>query len=48
MTGKAAGLRKMIEKCLDDNPDERPPMREVSTIIKPLTIGIIVIPYIAS
>ena len=41
MTGKAAGLRKMVEQCLDDDPDERPPIQEVSTIIKPLKVGII-------
>ena len=40
MTGKAAGLRKMVEQCLDDDPDERPPIQEVSTIIEPLKVSI--------
>ena len=30
MVGKAAELRKMVEQCLDDDPDERPPIQEVS------------------
>ena len=40
MTGKADGLRKMVEQCLDDDPDERPPIQEVSTIIEPLKVKI--------
>ena len=40
MTGKAAGLRKMVEQCLDDDPDERPTVQKVSTIMKPLKVGI--------
>ena len=39
MTGKAAELRKMVEQCLDDDPDERPPIQEVSTIIEPLKVS---------
>ena len=38
MTDKAAGLRKMVEECLDDDPDKRPPMQEVSIIIKRLKV----------
>jgi len=30
MVGKAAELRKMVEQCLDDDPDKRPPIQEVS------------------
>ena len=40
MTGKADGLRKMVEQCLNDDPDERPPIKEVSTIIEPLKVKI--------
>ena len=40
MTGKADGLRKMVEQCLDDDPDERPPIQDVSTIIEPLKVKI--------
>ena len=38
MTGKAAELRKMVEQCLDDNPDERPLIQEVSAIIEPFKV----------
>jgi len=40
MTGKAAALRKTIEDCLDNDPDKRPPIQEVSTTIKPLWVSI--------
>ena len=40
MTGKAAELRKMVEKCLDDDPDERPPIQELSRTIKPLMVSV--------
>ena len=40
MTGKAAELKKMVEQCLDDDPDERPTIQEVSTTIKPLKVSI--------
>ena len=40
MTGKASGLRKMVEQCLDDDPDERPTIQEVSITIKPLKVSI--------
>ena len=39
MTGKAAGLKKMVEQCLDDDPDERPPIQEVSTIMEPFRVS---------
>ena len=40
MTDKAAGLRKMVEECLHDDPDERPPIQKVSSIIEPLKVKI--------
>ena len=40
MTGEAAGLKKMVKQCLDDDPDERPTIQEVSTTIKPLKVSI--------
>ena len=39
MTGKAAELKKMVEQCLDDDPDERPPIQEVSAIMEPLRVS---------
>ena len=39
MTGKAADLKKMVKQCLDDDPDERPPIQEVSTILEPLRVS---------
>ena len=38
MIDKAAEFRKMVERCLDDDPDERPPIQEVSTIIETLKV----------
>ena len=38
MTGKAAELRKMVEQCLDDDPDLRPLIQEVSTNIEPFKV----------
>jgi len=40
MTGEAAALRKMVEECLNDDPNKRPPIQDVSTIIKPLRVSI--------
>ena len=40
MTGKAAGLKKTVEQCLDDDADERPTIQEVSTILEPLRVSI--------
>ena len=40
MTGKAASLKKMIEHCLDDHPNKRPLIQEVSKTIEPLGVGI--------
>ena len=39
ITGKALKLRKMVEQCLDDDPDERPQIQEVSAIIEPLRVS---------
>ena len=40
MTGKAMQLKDMVEKCLEDEPEDRPAIREVSAIIKPLNVSI--------
>ena len=42
MTGEAAQLRKMVEQCLDDDADERPSAQEVSAMIEPLRMSIII------
>ena len=42
MTGKAAVLRPMVERCLNDNPNKRPPIQEVSAFIEPLKVSIYV------
>ena len=39
MTGKAAGLKKMVEQCLDDDPEERPTIQEVSKIMESLRVS---------
>ena len=39
MTGKAAELREMVERCLDDDPEQRPPILEVSTIIESFKVS---------
>ena len=44
MTGKAAELRKIVERCLDDDPDERPPIQELSRTIKPLKVSVYLLP----
>ena len=31
-------LRQLVERCLDDDPDERPPIQEVTEIIEPLKV----------
>ena len=33
MTSEAAKWRKIVEQCLDDDPDKRPAIQKVSTII---------------
>lgn len=39
MTGgdEVTTLKQLVERCLDDDPDERPPIQEVKQIILPLT-----------
>ena len=32
MTVEGAALKEMVTRCLDDDPDQRPPIREVSQI----------------
>lgn len=38
ITGKADVLKNTVEKCLSDNPKNRPSIQDVSEIIEPLTI----------
>ena len=38
MIVKAAVLKEMVIKCLDDDPDQRPPIQEVSKMIKSLKV----------
>ena len=45
MTGEAAELREIVEKCLNDDPDERPAIQQVSTAIKLVKVSIILINY---
>ena len=42
MTGKAAKLKKIVEQCLDDEHEERPPIHEVSTVIGSFKVSIII------
>ena len=41
MTGKAAKIKNMVKQCLDDDPDERPAIQEVSTVLAPLRVSIL-------
>jgi len=38
MTMEAAMLKEKVKQCLDDDPDQRPPMKEVSQMIKSLKV----------
>ena len=38
MTVEAAVLKEMVMKCLDDDPEQRPPIQEVSKMIKSLKV----------
>ena len=38
MTMEGAALKEMVMKCLDDDPDERPPIKEVSQMIKSVKV----------
>ena len=40
MTSKAAKWRKIVEQCLDDDPDKRPVIQKVSAIIESLKVSI--------
>ena len=39
MTGKAAMLKEMVERCLNDSPKKRPQIQEVSAFIEPLKVN---------
>jgi len=39
MTGRALVLKELVERCLDDDPDERPLIQEVSEVIEPLVVS---------
>ena len=41
MTVEAAALKAMVIKCLDDDPDQRPPIQEVSKMIKSFKVMVI-------
>ena len=41
MTVEAAALKEMVMKCLDDDPDQRPPIQEVSKMIKSFKVMVI-------
>ena len=43
MTVEGTALKEIVRKCLDDDPDERPPIQEVSQMIK----SVKVISYVA-
>ena len=38
MTMENAVLKEMVMRCLDDDPNERPPIQEVSKMIKSLKV----------
>ena len=38
MTMEAAVLKEMVMQCLDADPDQRPPIQEVSKLIKSLKV----------
>ena len=38
MTVEGAALKEIVMKCLDDDPDQRPPIQEVSQWIKSLKV----------
>ena len=38
MTVEGAALKEMVMKCLDDDPDQRPPIQEVSKMIKSVKV----------
>ena len=38
MTVEGTALKEMVMKCLDDDPDERPPIQQVSQMIKSVKV----------
>ena len=38
MTVEGAALKEMVTRCLDDDPDQRPPIREASQMIKSVKV----------
>ena len=38
MTMEGAALKEMVRKCLDDDPDLRSPIQEVSQMIKSVKV----------
>ena len=34
-------LRKLVERCLDDDPDQRPPIQEVKEMIETMVVSVI-------
>ena len=38
MTVEGAALKEMVMRCLDDDPDQRPPIQEVSQLIKSVKV----------
>jgi len=42
MTGEARTLKKMVVKCLDDDPDERPPIKAIKEMIEPLMVSALI------
>jgi len=45
MTGgdNVTTLRKLVERCLDDDPNKRPPILEVKKTIEPMVVSVILI-----
>ena len=41
MTAEVAVLKEMMMRCLDDDPDQRPPIQEVSQMIKSLKVKVL-------
>ena len=47
MTGEVAIFKEIVKQCLNDDPDSRPRMLEVSSIIDPSRVSIIILHVIA-
>ena len=48
MTGEISVLKGLVEQCLNDNPDKRPTILEVSSCIKPLKVKLLIASYIVN